>query len=214
MLLAWQMKGPAYTAPQSNNNNEEDVVDDDDDVAPLISSQAVANVFLSVMYAIRYLNQRNLCHSDIKPSNILIDSTGTIVLADLGAMVPYDNPLVEATQEFSLIDMENPLSDYGKAGCLLMDMVCLASTLMAFATHKRAKRFIGLQARIKVWKRKGNFAAALADICLGCSTSNELANGISKGKKAILEHGCIITESTTGPLVLIRPPSNQSRGNN
>jgi serine/threonine protein kinase len=101
MLEAWQTKGPAITisptgsatAVEEEDEGAEDTSGDDEKPAAM-PLQAVASVFLTIVYAIRYLNSLKLCHSAIKPGNILIDSTGRMVLSDLGAVVRYGEPLM------------------------------------------------------------------------------------------------------------------------
>ena len=46
-----------------------------------------------------------------------------------------------------MVDADNPKVDYGSKGCLLLDLVCMATTLMGLVSHKRAKRLVGLIAR-------------------------------------------------------------------
>jgi len=134
-----------------------------------LSEQAVANVFLTVVKALQYLNGKRICFSDIKPANILIGADGKMVLCDFGAVVYYGDEIMEATTSYCLFDVENCIEDYGKKGCLKMDLVCLATTLMAMTTYPlNSPRFSIFRSRVLEYKERGNFAGCLAHLCL-CS---------------------------------------------
>jgi serine/threonine protein kinase len=69
-------------------------VDSSDVTSSGIPMQTTLNIFLSIINSLKYFNKENLCHSDIKPANLLLDATGKATLIDLGAVVKYGSPVV------------------------------------------------------------------------------------------------------------------------
>ena len=54
-------------------------------------------MFYQILQAVQYLHSKNVCHCDIKPENILLDSSGIrVVLADFGWSVHSDNFLISS----------------------------------------------------------------------------------------------------------------------
>ena len=48
------------------------------------SNEVIRSIFYQVLQALKYLHNSGMVHQDIKPSNILINSDGKVVLADFG----------------------------------------------------------------------------------------------------------------------------------
>lgn len=85
-----------------------------------------------VLLGLAYLHQHNIVHRDIKCANILVDSTGTVKLADFGASVSIqtlsNSSSLKGTPYFmapELIKQENPGKplDIWSIGCTAIEML-------------------------------------------------------------------------------------------
>jgi len=72
------------------------------------------------------LENAGICHADIQPSNIMLDTTGHMVLIDLGAAVQYGEKLDEYTPHYGL---DHTLEAAGP----IYDINSIASTLIICA---------------------------------------------------------------------------------
>lgn len=55
------------------------------------SDECIASVGLQVAQGLKFLHERNICHNDIKPSNILLFSNGRVKLADFGIVRSFQS---------------------------------------------------------------------------------------------------------------------------
>lgn len=63
--------------------------------------QEYIDLLFRICTPIYYLNSKGFAHQDIKPNNLLIDSTGTVRLIDFGFMVSHDNMFKSENQFLS-----------------------------------------------------------------------------------------------------------------
>lgn len=63
-----------------------------------VPADEVLPIFIQLLDAIKYAHQKNVWHRDIKPENILIDTDGTVVLADFGIAHFCADELVTAVE--------------------------------------------------------------------------------------------------------------------
>jgi len=99
LIAAWT----GNTEKDGESNNDEELNEEFNSVP----SRVVVTIYMSLMHSLLFLESVNLCHSDIKPSNIFIDSNGRAILGDFGAVVNYGKPIKEWTTAYSLIDDDN-----------------------------------------------------------------------------------------------------------
>jgi len=94
-----------------------------------IVGQALAR---SVLYALAHIHSRGFIHCDIKPENVLIDTTGCFILADFGEAVPIlVGPLCRRSGTPGYVAPEvlnqrhyNELVDLFSLGALLHLVIC------------------------------------------------------------------------------------------
>jgi serine/threonine protein kinase len=80
----------------------EDVIEEYSKKKLEIPEKDICNIFGKIVEVLRYLQNNNTCHGDIKPSNILLDHIGTIKL--------IDSYFVSGGKTAYEIVMENPSS--------------------------------------------------------------------------------------------------------
>jgi serine/threonine protein kinase len=117
------------------------------------------------------LEQKQICHADIKPSNIMFDTLGNMVLIDLGAAVKYGKPIVEHTPYFGM--------DAPKIGSARYDLNSIATTLLqcAYPTHNAQKPW---KCNDMLTKYQGatHLGAQLAVICLRSESFAGVTDGV------------------------------------
>ena len=65
-----------------------------------MSSQQVQSLLYQILQSLVYLHSRRIFHRDLKPQNLLIDSTGTVIkLADFGLARAFGLPIKTYTHE-------------------------------------------------------------------------------------------------------------------
>ena len=65
-----------------------------------MSSQQVQSRLYQILQSLVYLHSRRIFHRDLKPQNLLIDSTGTVIkLADFGLARAFGLPIKTYTHE-------------------------------------------------------------------------------------------------------------------
>lgn len=103
----------------------------------LFSIEEVRLCLAELSQALRFLHKMRICHRDVKPDNILIDSDGHIVLSDFGLAVHIEDAEVLYTKcgtraymapgtfsyFFSLVSV-----DQGKERCLLQKYYLVSAT--------------------------------------------------------------------------------------
>jgi serine/threonine protein kinase len=57
---------------------------------PSLTGDSLARFYNDLSVALEYIHGLGFAHMDVKPSNILITSTGNFVLADLGSVAKFD----------------------------------------------------------------------------------------------------------------------------
>nr|AGE95831.1 mrk1-like ser/thr protein kinase [Encephalitozoon cuniculi] len=50
-----------------------------------VETEEIRSVYRQILEGLRYLHEKNICHRDMKPSNILIDTNGLVKICDLGS---------------------------------------------------------------------------------------------------------------------------------
>lgn len=77
--------------PFYENGNLQQLIDKKEGIHTL----QIKYMFYQILQAVKYLHTQHVCHCDIKPENILIDSTGIeVILADFGCSIKTDDFIV------------------------------------------------------------------------------------------------------------------------
>lgn len=88
-----------------------------------VQASTVVNVAICGLATIKAFSNKNLCHGDIKPSNMMLQSGNrTIVTIDFGSTVQYGDALVATSPLFGL--------DCPTEGSLQYDLTCLATSIL------------------------------------------------------------------------------------
>lgn len=74
--------------------------------SPTRSTVEVVCAFLQLAYAIRHLHELGKLHCDLKPSNVMIEDTGRVVLIDFGLVTPIDRS--QADREMGTFEYWSP----------------------------------------------------------------------------------------------------------
>jgi serine/threonine protein kinase len=82
------------------------------------------NVAMCGLASIKAFSSNNICHGDIKPSNMMLEGARgkTVVMIDFGSSVPYGESITELSFTFGL--------DCPPQGSLEYDMTCLAVSIV------------------------------------------------------------------------------------
>jgi len=112
-----------------------------------ITPQESIELIVCLLDAVEQLHESGLCHSDLKPSNILIHSKKSrynsfdeITLIDFGGVRAFDEKLIEYTEHYSptleeLSDMSGIEHDMYSIGVILYETVCgITDTRKSFST--------------------------------------------------------------------------------
>jgi len=70
-----------------------------------VPSNAVVKIFFSLINSLEYLENKKICHSDIKPDNLFLHSDNNgpyVILGDYGAAIRYGEDIIESTSAYSL----------------------------------------------------------------------------------------------------------------
>lgn len=66
-------------------------------------AQRIVRLFLPILDGLQYLHSNNMCHLDIKPSNVMVDNHSIIKLMDLGITNVYSTSLDDDYGELSVL---------------------------------------------------------------------------------------------------------------
>lgn len=88
------------------------------------SPETVTNVAMCGLASVKAFSTKNICHADIKPSNMMLEGAGgkTVVMIDFGSSVPYGVSIAELSFAFGL--------DCSPEGSLEYDLTCLAVSIV------------------------------------------------------------------------------------
>lgn len=84
-----------------------------------MSTTAVIFYLAEILVGLEHLHKRNICHRDIKPDNVFIDSDGHIVIGDFGLAIKVNENLMHPTHYWG------KCGSYGyRAPEVVFDLVC------------------------------------------------------------------------------------------
>jgi serine/threonine protein kinase len=87
----------------------------------------VVNMALCALCTVKAFSAKNICHADIKPANMMMQSSGRIIVSiDFGSSVAYGEPITSRTPLFGL--------DCPFEGSLRYDLTCLATSIVFMRT--------------------------------------------------------------------------------
>jgi serine/threonine protein kinase len=87
----------------------------------------VVNMALCGLCTVKAFSARNICHGDIKPANMMMQSSGRIIVSiDFGSSIAYGEAITSQTPLFGL--------DCPCEGSLRYDLTCLATSIVFMRT--------------------------------------------------------------------------------
>jgi serine/threonine protein kinase len=88
-----------------------------------LKEATILNVALCGLATVKAFSNKELCHGDIKPSNMMFQAGNrTVVTIDFGSCTPYGNALTSTSPTFGM--------DCGLEASLRYDLTCLAASIM------------------------------------------------------------------------------------
>jgi serine/threonine protein kinase len=88
----------------------------------------VVNMALCALCTVKAFSAKNTCHADIKPGNMMMQSSGRIIVSiDFGSAVAYGESITSRTPLFGL---DCPCDE----GSLRYDLTCLATSIVVMST--------------------------------------------------------------------------------
>ncbi|EAY00930.1 CAMK family protein kinase [Trichomonas vaginalis G3] len=103
---------------------------------PNLDSQQIKKYCYEVLIAIKACHDRNIAHSDIKPSNFLIDSYGRLKVCDFGLSRVYDGSLTNDMYKGTLYFMAPELLKKRHYNPLKADIWTIGVTFFYIATRR------------------------------------------------------------------------------
>ncbi|KAG7367948.1 hypothetical protein IV203_030691 [Nitzschia inconspicua] len=129
-----------------------------------VTEPTIVNVALCGIATIKAFSNKNMCHGDIKPSNMMFQaSSRTVISIDFGSCKEYGNMLTETSPLFGL--------DCGNQASLRYDLTCLAASIMLLSGIKLDMIATREDALSELASRSG-VHITLANLCLDESVSN------------------------------------------
>jgi serine/threonine protein kinase len=124
----------------------------------VLPENTVINMAICALATIKAFSNKNLCHGDIKPSNMMFQAgSRTIVTIDFGSTVQYGEPLLAISPLFAL--------DCPTKGSLHYDLTCLATSILFLLGNSLEEFNSRAQAREWLTTRQGTHYR-IASLCL------------------------------------------------
>jgi serine/threonine protein kinase len=88
-----------------------------------VNDATIVNVALCGLATVKAFSSKNMCHGDIKPSNMMFQAGNRIVVSiDFGSCTAYGNMLTSTSPAFGM--------DCGTVASLRYDLTCLAASIL------------------------------------------------------------------------------------
>lgn len=123
----------------------------------------VVNMALCGLCTIKAFSGKKMCHADIKPANMMMQSSGRIIVViDFGSCVEYGESITSHTPLFGL--------DCACDGSLRYDLTCLATSIVFMRTGKYSLADFSSVSTLKDWLQRPENSVKLeyqiASVCL------------------------------------------------
>lgn len=129
-----------------------------------VTEPTIVNIALCGIATIKAFSNKNLCHGDIKPSNMMFQAgSRTVVSIDFGSCKEYGSMLAETSPLFGM--------NCGNQASLRYDLTCLAASIMLLSGIQLDKIATREDALSELASRSG-VHMALATLCLDERVSN------------------------------------------
>jgi len=126
------------------------------------SPETATNVAMCGLASVKAFSCKQLCHADIKPSNMMLEGARgkTVVMIDFGSSVPYGESITELSLAFGL--------DCPTVGSLKYDLTCLAVSIVhtMTSTNDPLRKDVTRAGLFQAIGNPNNIALKIAKTCL------------------------------------------------
>jgi serine/threonine protein kinase len=121
----------------------------------MVNAATILNVALCGLATIKAFSNKQLCHGDIKPSNMMFQAANrTVVTIDFGSCTAYGNMLAATSPGFGM--------DCGTEASLRYDLTCLAASIILLSGFTLTEIQTREEARLKLAPLSGlHFSVAM-----------------------------------------------------
>jgi serine/threonine protein kinase len=137
-----------------------------------VSLNFIINAALCGLATIKSFSNKNICHGDIKPANMMLTtSSPTVITIDFGSAVPYGEDLSSVTQPYGL--------DCSLTASLEYDLTCLAYSIVELVEAKETSHSIVTRDDLRRHSSgiPDNKALTIAALCVSGDDIDKIADG-------------------------------------